>query len=328
MVFIGYHASHEQFAPEELLTFAQAAEQAGFDAVMSSDHIRPWSHAQGQSGFVWSWLGAAMQATSIPFGTLCIPGGWRYHPAIVAQAAATLDRLFPGRLRWIAPGSGEALNETIVGQPWPDKAERNARLGIGVEMMRRLWAGETITAAAPIRSENAKLYTLPVRPPPLLVPALTPETAAWAASWADGMITMNQAPEKVRAIVESYRAAGGRGPLALQVHLSFEDTPAEARKNAYDQWRSNALPVQQTQSLRTPTDFERATEDVKPDDMDAYVRISSEPGEHLAWIRDDISAGFDEIYLHNVGRNQRGFIDVFGEQVLPQLRENAVGGGQ
>lgn len=146
MVLIGYHVSHEQFAPDELLRYAVAAEAAGFGAVMSSDHFHPWSRAQGQSGFGWAWLGAAMQATTLPFGTLCVPGGWRYHPAIVAQAAATLERLFPGRLRWIAAGSGEALNEAIVGARWPDKAVRNERLRAGVDIVRRLWAGDTVSA--------------------------------------------------------------------------------------------------------------------------------------------------------------------------------------
>jgi len=148
---IGYHASHEQFSPADLLRFAQAAEVARFGAVMSSDHLVPWSVRQGHSGFAWSWLGAAMQATQLPFASLAIPTGGRYHPAIVAQAAATLSDLFPGRLRWIAAGSGEAMNEQALGEGWPDKDERNQRLLEGVSMIRKLWAGNTVSNDGPYR---------------------------------------------------------------------------------------------------------------------------------------------------------------------------------
>jgi G6PDH family F420-dependent oxidoreductase len=262
-----------------------------------------------------------MQATSLPFGTLCVPGGWRYHPAIVAQAAATLERLFPGRLRWIAAGSGEALNEAIVGARWPDKAVRNERLRAGVDIVRRLWAGETVSADAPIACEKATLYTRPERPPRILVPALTPETAAWAAGWADGLVTVAMAPDRLRRIVAAFREGGGAGkPLALQVHLSWAESDAAARANAYDQWRTNAVAAEQVENLRTPEAFEAATAHIHPEDMDMHVRISADPARHADWLAADVAIGFDEIHLHNVGRNQRAFIDAFGARVLPELR--------
>jgi coenzyme F420-dependent glucose-6-phosphate dehydrogenase len=160
---IGYHASHEQFSPRELLACVQLAEEAGFQAAMCSDHFYPWSERQGQAGFAWSWLGAAMQVTSLPFGVVTVPGSWRYHPAILAQAAATLAEMFPGRF-WLAPGSGERLNEHITGEHWPPKRERNARLKEAVEIMRALWKGETVTHRGLLRIEEAKLYTRPETP--------------------------------------------------------------------------------------------------------------------------------------------------------------------
>ena len=163
MIHIGYHASHEQFRPSELLDYVQRAEQAGFTAAMCSDHFFPWSESQGQSGFTWSWLGAALQATGLSFGTVNAPGQ-RYHPAIIAQAAATLAEMYPGRF-WLAVGSGEWVNEHITGERWPTKAERNQRLQESVAVMRALWAGETVTHRGLIEVEEARLYTRPAEAP-------------------------------------------------------------------------------------------------------------------------------------------------------------------
>ncbi|HEY6708269.1 MAG TPA: LLM class flavin-dependent oxidoreductase, partial [Actinomycetota bacterium] len=174
---VGYHASHEQLAPSELLGCVVAAEAAGFQAAMCSDHFAPWSPRQGQSGFAWSWLGAALQATGLSLGVVNAPGQ-RYHPAIVAQAAATLSEMFPGRF-WLALGSGEASNEHITGDRWPPKAERRARLGEAVEVIRALLAGETVTHHGLVQVDRARLWTLPERPPMLVGAAISPETAAW-----------------------------------------------------------------------------------------------------------------------------------------------------
>ncbi|MBM7845117.1 LLM class flavin-dependent oxidoreductase [Herpetosiphon giganteus] len=158
MVQIGYHASHEQFTPQALLHYVQVAATAGFTGVMASDHLAPWSARQAQSGFVWSWLGAAMQATDLSFGMVNAPGQ-RYHPVIIAQAAATLAAMFPERL-WCAFGTGQLMNEHVTGQRWPAKAERNARLLECVEVIRALWAGETVSyAGTAIQVDEAYLYT-------------------------------------------------------------------------------------------------------------------------------------------------------------------------
>ncbi|RZJ14674.1 MAG: TIGR03885 family FMN-dependent LLM class oxidoreductase [Acidovorax sp.] len=320
MARIGFHASHEQFSPGELLDCARAAELAGFDCLMSSDHLAPWSERQGQSGFAWAWLGAAMQATSLPFGLITVPSGWRYHPVVTAQAGATLAQMFPGRMAWLALGSGEALNECMVGADWPEKPQRNERLFCGAQVIRSLWRGEEVTVAAPIPTRQAKLYTLATRPPPLLGAALSPETARWMGGWADGLLTVHRPLDDLRRLVDAFREGGGENkPVHLQVHLSYAADEASARSNALDQWHSNALAADLTENLATPAAFERATANVGPADMDAFVHISADAHIHAAWIERYAEMGFAEIYLHNVGRNQIEFIEAFGEKIKPLL---------
>lgn len=323
-MLIGYHASHEQFPPEDLLHLAREAERAGFGAVMSSDHFKPWSDLQGQSGFAWSWLGAAMQATSLHFGTLAVPGGWRYHPAIVAQAGATLSRLFPGRLGWLGLGSGEALNESVVGRGWPPKAERNRRLEAGAQIIRALWNGETVSRDHPIPVQDARLYTRPAAPHPLLLgAALSAETAEWLGGWADGLITVNMPSEQLREIVAAFHRGGGAGKrLVLQMHLSWAPTEAEARELALCNWRFNVVEPEIAENCPSPQGFEEATRDLGADDLEGHVIMSSDPDRFVAAIADVADLGFEELYLHNVGGNQGAFLTAFGEQVLPRLPAN------
>ena len=206
MRIIGYHASHEQYPPSELLHHVEHAARAGFQAAMCSDHFHPWTAAQGQSGFAWSWLGAALQATSLDFGIVNAPG-YRYHPAIIAQAAATLAEMFPDRF-WIAVGSGELLNEHITGERWPGKAERNQRLRECADVMRALGAGETGNHHGLVTTEDARLYSLPARPPLLVGAALTAATAEWLGEWADaGAAAPEGASERWRVRPAPARAA-------------------------------------------------------------------------------------------------------------------------
>lgn len=320
MPFIGFHASHEQFSPKELLDLVQAAEDAGFQEVMSADHFNPWSERQGQSGYTWSWLGAALQATRLPFGSLAIPGGWRYHPAMLAQAIATLADMFPDRFRWIAAGSGQALNELVFNGHWPIKSERNRRLKAAVDIMRSLWAGETVTADEPFIVREAKLWSLPQTAPQVFGAALTPETAEWMGSWADGLITVNQPRAKLEKVLEAFRKGGGsKKPVYLQLHLSWARTEEEALDNAYDQWRTNALGWELSEVLRSPALYDAAARHVRPEDMRRCVLISADPVQHAAWIAGMAEMGFDGIFLHNVGRNQREFIATFGRAVLPEI---------
>lgn len=318
MAIIGYHASHEQFAPSELLRYVRAAEAAGFGAAMCSDHFHPWSERQGQSGFAWSWLGAALQASGLSFGVVNAPGQ-RYNPAIIAQAAATLAEMFPARF-WVALGSGQALNEHITGERWPSKPERNQRLHEAVEVIRRLWAGETVSHDGMFRLDEAKLYTRPAEPPKIIGAAITAETAGWLASWADGLITIAQPRDRMRRVVEAFRANGGAGkPIYLQAQHSYAGTEDEARRGAHEQWGVNIFPSLVLSDLRMPQQFDAAGAFVQPDELDHSFRISADLQRHLAWLQQDVELGFERIYIHNINRNQQRFIEAFGEHVLPAL---------
>src|ERR671911_74526 len=237
MPVIGFHNSHEQVHPAELLKAVQHAEEVGFTGAMSSDHFSPWSARQGQSGFGWAFLGAALATTSLPFGAVNAPGQ-RYHPAIVAQAIATLGAMFPGRF-WVALGSGEASHEHITGGRWPRKEQRNARLLECVQIMRALLAGEEVSHDGLVTVDRARIWTRPEIPPKLIGTAVSVETAGWVGSWADGLATIAQPADHLRQMIDAYRSAGGGGPLVCQVHLSYAETLEEARATAYEQWRSN-----------------------------------------------------------------------------------------
>ncbi|HEY9691037.1 MAG TPA: TIGR03885 family FMN-dependent LLM class oxidoreductase [Oculatellaceae cyanobacterium] len=319
MAKIGYHASHEQFKPSELIHYVQMAEQAGFTAALSSDHFHPWSEQQGQSGFAWSWLGAAMQATQLPFRVVCAPGQ-RYHPAIIAQAAATLAEMFPNRF-WLTVGSGQALNEHITGDKWPLKQERNARLKECVEVIRALWTGETVNHHGLISVEEAKLYTLPETPPLIIGAAITAKTAEWLGSWADGLITVSRPPQELQKVVDAFHRGGGEGkPMILKVQISYAADEATARHGAHEQWRNNVFKSALLSELQMPAQFDAAGEFVQPDELDGPVRISSEPQQYIEWLQKDLEMGFSELILHNVNREQQQFIEAFGDQVLPVLQ--------
>lgn len=318
MVEIGYHASHEQFAPGDLLSLVQRADRAGFTCAMCSDHFHPWSKAQGESGHAWSWLGSAMATTPIPFGVVTCPTG-RYHPAVIAQAAATLADMHVDRF-WLAVGSGEALNETITGERWPAKDERNARLRAAVEVMRALWNGEEVSRKGPVTVERARLYTRPSQPLQVFAAALSEDTARWAAGWADGLITISMPGDKLKQVIAAFRDSGGAGkPVHLQVKLSYDETDGKALRGAFEQWKTNIFAAPISEELRTPEQFAAAAEHVREEDMRAHVRISSDLQRHVGWLQEDIALGVDQIYLHNVNRAQARFIDDFGARVLPAL---------
>jgi probable non-F420 flavinoid oxidoreductase len=318
MPAIGFHASHEQIPPSELLAAVREAEAVGFERAMCSDHFSPWSERQGESGFAWSWLAAALEATSLPFGVVNAPGQ-RYHPALVAQAAATLAEMYPGRF-WVALGTGEFSNEHITGDPWPDKRTRNARLDECVDVMRALFAGEVVDHDGLVRVDRARLWTLPAEPPPLIGAAVSAETAAWVAGWADGLATIAQPREQLERVVSAFRDNGGEGKtMALQVHLSWAADEDEALRIAHHQWRTNVFSPPLCWDLATVEQFDEAARHVRPEDMRGPVLISSDLARHTEWLRELAELGFDAIYLHHVGQEQRGFIEAFGERVLPEL---------
>jgi coenzyme F420-dependent glucose-6-phosphate dehydrogenase len=320
MARVGYHISHEQFAPSHLLDLAILAEKNGFEFCLSSDHFHPWNREQGQSGFAWSWLGAAMARTQIKYGVVTCPA-YRYHPAVIAQAAATLDEMFPGRF-WICPGSGQALNEAITGEKWPEKPERNARLMESVEVMRALWKGDKVTHNGHVRVEEAKLYTRPRKEIPVIAAAITPETAAWAASWADGLLTVSQEMEKLSEVVKAWRSNGGADkPMMIKVQLSYHKNEKKAEEEGFEQWRTNLLGPGKQGELRSPEQFEKAAQDLEPKDMKGSVIVSDDPEILVRRIKDYIALGFRDLSLHNVNTAQEDFIKVFGKEVLPELKK-------
>ena len=318
MPVIGFHASHEQISPSGSLAAVRDAEQAGFRAAMCSDHLAPWSERQGHSGHAWTWLGAAMQATSLPFGVVTAPGQ-RYHPAEIAQAIATLGDLHPGRF-WAALGSGEALNEHVTGDRWPTKDERDARLLECVEVIRALLRGEEVTHRGLVTVDRARIWSLPQDPPLLYAAAVSAETAHTAAAWADGLITVRQPTAVLRETIDAFRGSGGDGkPVAIQVHLSWAEDEATALDIAHDQWRTNVFGSELAWNLETPQQFDAAAEHVRPDDVTESVLVSADPAQHVKWLRELADLDVDALYLHHVGQEQQGFLEVFGERVLPEL---------
>lgn len=312
---IALHCSHEQIPPSRLLKSIVHAEQAGFAGGMSSDHFAPWSERQGESGFAWSFLGAALASTSLPFGVVNAPGQ-RYHPAIIAQAAASLNEMFPERL-WVALGSGEASNEHITGERWPSKPERNARLRECAEVMRALFAGEEVTHDGHVRVDRARLWTLPPVAPELLVAAVSEQTAAWGAEWADGFATVNAPVEHLRRMLDAFGREDCR--RVLQVHVSWAPTDEEALAIAHDQWRTNIFDPPVCWDLDTPEAFDAAAAVVRPEDVRKSVLISSDLAQHVAWLQEYAALGFSDIAIHHVGQDLDPFIDAFGVHVLPEL---------
>ncbi|HEX2152437.1 MAG TPA: TIGR03885 family FMN-dependent LLM class oxidoreductase [Acidimicrobiia bacterium] len=318
MPIIGFHASHEQLSPGALLNAVQSAEAAGFQAAMCSDHLAPWSERQGHSGHAWTWLGAALQATSLSFGVVTAPGQ-RYHPVITAQAVATLAEMFPGRF-WAALGSGEAINEHVTGEPWPPKETRDDRLLECVDVIRRLLEGEEVSLDGLITVDRARLWVRPTHSPPLVGAAVTEGTARRVGGWADGLITVNQPIETLRRVLAAFREGGGDGkPAYLQVHLSWAGDETTARDIAHHQWRSNVFGGGLAWELETPAQFDAAAAHVRHDDMDQSVLISSDPRRHVEWLSEFIELGFDGLYLHHVGQDQASFIETFGDKIIPEL---------
>lgn len=318
MTEYGYHASHEQLAPSALLEALRLAEEAGFAAAMCSDHLAPWSERQGHSGYAWSWLGAALEATSLELGVVSAPGQ-RYHPAIVAQAAATLAEMYPGRF-WLALGSGQALNEHVTGERWPAKEVRDERLAECAAVIGALLDGETVSHDGLVRVDRARIWSLPERRPRLHAAAITPGSAARVATWAEGLITVNQPDDAQRETLAAYREAGGGGPVYLQVHVSWADTRERALALAHDQWREAILGSEAGWELALPRHLEEVGEFVRPADVEPFVFVSEDAAAHAEWLARQAAHGFDRVLIHHVGQDQRPFIEAFGEHVLPCLR--------
>lgn len=319
MTRVGIHLSHEQLSPRAALEVAQRADALGFRDAMCSDHLVPWSERQGESGFAWAWLGAALATTSMRLGVVTAPGQ-RYHPVVTAQAVATLEQMNPGRF-WAALGSGEAMNEHVTGDAWPAKAERTARLGECVDVVRRLLDGEEVSHQGRVVVDRARVWSLPAEPPPLVGAAVTEATAAWAATWADGLATISQPPEKLRGVVDAYRDAGGRGDVVVQAQLAYvrpTDGGREAALDlAHDQWRTNVFEPPLCWDLPTTEHYDLAADHLTPEHVAESVLCTDSTDELAESIAAFSEVGADSVYLHHVGKDQYAFLEDAAAALLP-----------
>ncbi len=328
MTTIGYAAMLEQFHPTDLLGWCAQAEGAGFSAgFMVSEHFHPWTPQQGQSSFAWSFMGALGTATSLRFGTAVTCPGFRYHPAVIAHAAATLGAMFPGRF-WLGLGAGEALNEHVIGGEWPEIGTRSAMLFEAIEVINKLFSGNVVKHKGEhFTLESAKLYTRPddAHRVPVYVATAGPVNAKKTGRFADGMITVGAADEKIGMLWakcdEGCREAGKPEgtPKLLQIHISWAPTDQEAIDQAVREWPNGGMAFPK-QDVKNPEDFGAMAKLVRPEHFANRVLMTSDLATHTAHIQHYVDMGFDEVHLHNVGRNQAEFIEVFGKEVLPALR--------
>jgi coenzyme F420-dependent glucose-6-phosphate dehydrogenase len=327
MTKIGYACMLEQFHPTELLEWAEAAEAAGFSAGFQvSEHFHPWTPQQGQSAFAWSFMGALGQRTSLPFGVAVTCPGFRYHPAVIAHAAATLGAMYPGRF-WLGLGAGEWLNEHVIGGEWPEIGERSAMLFEAIELIGKLFTGKVVKHDGEYFTlESARLYTIPEQRVPILVATAGPLNAKRCGRFADGMITVGAPDEKIQMLFDKFEEGceeAGKDPAhhvrQLQVHVSWAPSLEQAQRNALSEWPNGGMPFPK-QDIRNPEDFENMAKLVRIENFANRMLISADLDEHVATIQKYVDMGFEEIYLHNVGRNQAEFIATFGEKVLPSLK--------
>jgi len=314
---IGYALSSEEHRPGDLVRFAAAAEASGFRFALISDHFHPWTDAQGQSPFVWAVLGGIARATErLRVGTGVTCPSARIHPAIIAHAAATVADMMPGRF-FLGVGSGENLNEHILGDNWPPSGIRQEMLEEAVAVIRELWTGRQVTHDGDYFTvHTARIYTLPEEPPPIMVAAAGPKAAELSGRIGDGLISVAPSTE----IVDTYRRNGGGGPRYGQVHVCWGPDEDKAVELAHRQWINAGIPGELGQELPLPAHFEQAGKTVRPEDVAKLVVCGPDPERHRAEIEKYAEAGFDHVYVHQVGPDQEGFFRFYAEEILPKLQ--------
>ncbi len=313
---VGYFLSSEEYTPAELIEQAKGAERAGFSALWISDHYHPWVDAQGQSAFVWSTIGALSQACSLPITTAVTCPTVRIHPAVVAQAAATSAVLLGGRFR-LGVGTGEALNEHIFGDAWPEAEVRLEMLEEAMEIMRELWTGKNYSHRGKHYTvENARIYTLPETPPEILVSGFGPKATDLAGRIGDGYVSTMPDGD----LVSRFRAAGG-GDKVCQAGFkaAYADTEAEGARLAYEKWPNAGVPGELSQVLPSPKHFEQASQLVTEDMVKQAFVCGKDPEQHLQMIDTYAQAGFDEVYVANTGPHWQGLFDLYAQHVLPKI---------
>ncbi|MBM2622356.1 TIGR03557 family F420-dependent LLM class oxidoreductase [Actinoplanes sp. LDG1-06] len=313
---IGYFLSCEEYGPAELLEQARGAERAGFSALWISDHYHPWVDAQGNSPFVWSMIGALSQATSLPITTAVTCPTVRIHPAVIAQAAATSAVLTGGRFR-LGIGTGEALNEHIFGDAWPEEDVRLEMLEESVEVMRGLWEGGTFSHHGKHYTvENARIYTLPENPVEIYVSGFGPKAVDVAARIGDGYVSTMPDGE----LVSRFRDNGGGSKIAQAgFKAAFAASAEEGAKIAYEKWPNAGVPGELSQVLPSPKHFEQASQLVTEEMVGESFVCGNDPAAHLEMIDKYRQAGFDEVYVANTGPHYQGLFDLYADQILPKI---------
>lgn len=326
---LGYKASSEQFAPSELLAYSVEAEQVGFDSVFISDHLQPWRHTGGHSPAALPWLGALGARTErISIGTSVLTPTFRYHPAVIAQAFATLGCLFPGRVI-LGVGSGESLNEAPLGLEWPDGKERFARLKEALQLIEELWSGERVTFNGKYyTTENATIYDLPEQKVPLWVAASGPAATRLAGRVADGFITTSGKPKELYtdtllpALDEGAHKAGRTVAdldLMIEMKVSY-DHDLDRALNDTHYWGALALSSDEKTGVEDPIEMERLADALPVERTKSRWIVSTEPDEHVAKIKQYVDWGFNHLVFHAPGPDQSRFLKLYGEEVLPRLR--------
>ncbi len=318
MAEIGYALSSEEHAPNDLVKYARRAEEAGFTFALISDHFHPWVDSQGHSPFVWSVIGAIAHATErLRLGTGVTCPLIRIHPAIIAQAAATAAAMLPGRF-FLGVGTGENLNEHILGDRWPAHDVRREMLEEAIEVIRLLWqGGQQSYHGTYYTVENARIYTLPDQAPPIMVAAAGPKAAEVAGQFGDGMIGTSPEAE----VVQSFEKAGGASkPRYGQVTVCWAQDEAAARRTAYEIWPNGANEGELSQELPTPAHFEQVAKMVTEEQVAKTVICGPDPQRHIEAIRKYVDAGYDHVYVHQVGRDQEGFFRFYQQHVLPEFQ--------
>ena len=319
----------ERFHPTEALELAKHAEANGFTGTMADDHFQPWIPQQGQAGYVWNVLSALGQVTGGDLGTGVTAPTFRAHPAVTAQASATLAAMYPGR-HWLGIGSGEAINEHIVGQYWPEAPERINRMFEAVEIIKKLFASglsqrDVRHEGQFFRLESTRLWTMPAEAPEILVATAGPVAAKRAGRTVDGLITEAAPVEKVAGLIHKFaegaREVGKRADTmtkVMRLHLSWAETDEAAMAAALAEWPNGGMRFPRG-DVRSPFELEQVARTVRPEDFEGRMPVSADPDVHRAYIQSYLDLGFNRIYLHNAGRNQREWLEVFGRDVLPKL---------
>lgn len=317
MFELGYKLCSEEQSPQELIEYAQRAEKAGFSFAMISDHFHPWTDQQGQSSFVWAVIGAIAQVTErLKIGTGVTCPTMRIHPAILAQAAATAATLLKGRFVF-GVGTGENLNEHILGEHWPEADVRLEMLGEALAVIRQLWqGGQQSFRGTYYTVENARIYTLPEELPPIIIAASGQKAAEQAGRMGDGLCATS--PDK--ALLKQFRQAGGKGkPTYAELTVCWAKSEKEARRTAFTHWPNVAIKGELSQILPVPAHFEQAAQMVSEEDVAQEVVCGPDPEPYLEKLREYEQAGFSHVWLHQVGPNQAGFFQFFEQELFPKL---------